>query len=153
MASHTSAPAHEETPHPIQTTRTATLINVLKLRAEAILSDTSIDAQSRAIIRYGLETNDPWLAQLVRHVDAGESIGEGFDFSQMLATNHDSSSKEDIEALAKMICGAGEQSAAALFVLMTTLANSANPKALARIAKHFAFAHCERQTQEHRGYF
>ena len=142
MASHTSAPAREETPYAIQTTRTATLINALKLRAEAILSDTSIDAQSRAIIRYGLETNDPWLAQLVRHVDAGESIVEGFDFSQMLATNHDSSSKEDIEALAKMICGAGEQSAAALFVLMATLANSANPKALARIAKHFALAHC-----------
>lgn len=26
------------------------------------------------MIRYGLETNDPWLAELVRGVDAGETV-------------------------------------------------------------------------------
>jgi len=33
------------------------------------------------LIRYGLETNDPWLAKLVRRVDAGETIIETIDFS------------------------------------------------------------------------
>ncbi|HXQ70245.1 MAG TPA: hypothetical protein VN844_07140 [Pyrinomonadaceae bacterium] len=44
-------------------------MNALKRRALAILNDESIDAQSRAIIRYGLETNDPWLAELVKRAD------------------------------------------------------------------------------------
>ena len=80
MASDTSATLHEQTPHAKKTTRT--IINVLRQRAEAILKDTSIDAESRAIIRYGLETNDPWLAELVSRVDAGENIAKSFDFSQ-----------------------------------------------------------------------
>ena len=41
-----------------------------------------------------------------------------------------------------MICQGGDQSAAALLVLMGTLANSANPRALANIAKHFALTRC-----------
>lgn len=73
MASHTSATAREETPHPT-TTRTNTIINALKRRAQAVLNDKSIDAQSRAVIRYALETNDPWLARIVRRADAGETI-------------------------------------------------------------------------------
>jgi hypothetical protein len=82
------------------------------------------------------------LAQLLNRVDAGESIIDSFDFSQTPEANRDSSSKEEIEALAEMICRAGDQSAAALFVLMGTLANSANPKVLANMAKHFAFTRC-----------
>jgi hypothetical protein len=46
------------------------------------LNDTSIDPQSRAIIRYALEINDPWLAELVRRAEAGESRLDKFDFSQ-----------------------------------------------------------------------
>jgi len=41
-----------------------------------------------------------------------------------------------------MICQAGDRSAAALFVLMGTLEHSADAKALANAAKHFAFTHC-----------
>lgn len=43
-------------------------------RAQAVIKDRSIDAQSRALIRYGLAINDPWLPELVRRVDAGEPI-------------------------------------------------------------------------------
>ena len=50
--------------------------NAVKRRAQAVIKDRSIDAQSRAIIRYGLETNDPWLSELVRRLDAGETIIE-----------------------------------------------------------------------------
>ena len=82
MASHSSATAREETPHVNQTTRTNTIVNALKRRAQAVLNDKSIDAQSRAIIRYALETNDPWLAKLVRRADAGESVIDTIDFSQ-----------------------------------------------------------------------
>ena len=73
MASHSSA-TREETPHILETSRTNTIINALKRRAQAVLHDKSIDAQSRAIIRYALETNDPWLAELVRRADAGEDV-------------------------------------------------------------------------------
>jgi hypothetical protein len=38
--------------------------------------------RTRAIIRYALETADPWLAELLRRVDAGESIIDTVDFSQ-----------------------------------------------------------------------
>ncbi len=48
--------------------------NALRRRAQAVIKDKSIDPQSRAVIRYGLETNDPLLAELVRRADAGETI-------------------------------------------------------------------------------
>jgi hypothetical protein len=50
------------------------MFNALKRRAQAVLNDKSIDPQSRAIIRYALEVNDPWLARLVRRADAGEAM-------------------------------------------------------------------------------
>jgi hypothetical protein len=49
-------------------------MNALTRRAQAVLNDTSIDPQSRAIIRYAMEMNDPWLARLVRRADAGATI-------------------------------------------------------------------------------
>ncbi len=65
MVTDTSATMREETPHANRTTRTKTIIDALTRRAQAVLNDTSIDPQSRAIIRYALETHDPWLARLV----------------------------------------------------------------------------------------
>ena len=74
MATHVSA-TMRETPHVNQTSPTNTIINALKRRAQSVLNDQSIDPQSRAIIRYALETNDPWLADLVRRADEGETVG------------------------------------------------------------------------------
>ena len=76
MAKDSSASTRQQTPHANQTTRTATIIDALKRRAQAVLNDRSIDAQSRAIIRYGLETNDPWLSELVRHDEPSENVVE-----------------------------------------------------------------------------
>jgi hypothetical protein len=73
MANNSSATVRE-TPHVNQPSRTNTIINALKRRAQSVLNDSSMDAQSRAIIRYALETNDPWLAELVRRADAGEAL-------------------------------------------------------------------------------
>ena len=72
MANHSSATVRE-TPHVNQTS--------LKRRAESVLNDRSIDPQSRAIIRYALEINDPWLPDLVRRAAAGERIIDSPDFS------------------------------------------------------------------------
>ena len=138
MASHSSATARLETPHVNQTTRTNTIVNALKRRAQAVLNDKSIDAQSRAIIRHGLETNDPWLAELVRRADAEEDV---FENVQSLETNEDDST-EKIAALAEIICRAGDETTAALFVLMGKLQNSTDPKVLANTAKHLAFTRC-----------
>jgi hypothetical protein len=84
-----SATQRRET-HVTKSTRTKTLnlnggskkiiSNAIKRRAQAIIEDRSIDAQSRAIIRYGLETNDPWLPELVRRIEAGEPIIETIVF-------------------------------------------------------------------------
>lgn len=57
--------------------------------------------------------------------------------------NEDDSNKERVEALAEIICRAGDESAAALLVLMGTLENSSDPKLLANTAKHFAFTRCD----------
>jgi hypothetical protein len=141
MATHTSATA-QETPHVTKPTRTNTIVNALKRRAQAVLNDQSIDPQTRAIIRYGLETNDPWLAELVRRADAGESIIGTIDFAQTPDADEDDSSEEKIEALAEIICRAGDESAAALLVLMGMLENSTHPKVLANTAKHLAFTRC-----------
>lgn len=144
MTCHSSAPAREETPHVNRTTRTATVIDALKRRAQAVLNDRSIDARSRAIIRYGLETNDPWLAELVRRADEGESIIDACDFSQTPEAGEDDSTEDKIEAWAEIICCGDEagMKSAALLVLMATLENARHPKALANTAKHVAFSHC-----------
>jgi hypothetical protein len=141
MASHSSATARVETPHGNQTTRTNTIISALKRRAQSVLNDQSIDAQTRAIIRYALETNDPWLAKLVRRADAGEDV---IDDLQSLETDEDAS-EEKIAALAEMICRAGDEpgtKSAALLVLMAVLEHATHPRALANTAKHLAFTRC-----------
>src|SRR5687767_2295290 len=145
MASHSSA-TREETPHMLETSRTNTIINALKRRAQAVLNDKSIDPQSRAIIRYALETHDPWLARLVRCVDAGEAVDDTFDFEETPETNNDDSGTNSVDytgdkivALTEMICRAGDEpetKSSALLVLMAAMENSAHPRALANAAKH-----------------
>jgi len=125
----------QHTPHVNQTTRTNTIVDALKRRAQAVLNDTSIDAQTRSIIRCALKTNDPWLAELVRRADAGEDV---FDNRPSPDTDED----EKIAALTEIICGAGDETTAALFVLMGKLQHSAQPKVLANTAKHLAFTRC-----------
>ena len=72
MASHSSA-SLRKTPH-VTKTSTTTINKALKLRAQAVINDKSIDAASRVVIRYALEIDDPWLPELVRSVDAGQPI-------------------------------------------------------------------------------
>src|SRR5687767_8296421 len=132
MANDSSATVRHEAPHTNRTTRTATIIDALKRRAQAVLNDTSIDPQSRTIIRYAMEMNDPWLAELVRRADAGETLFDTVDFSQIPDTTDHYSSNEKVEALAEMICQEGDEpetKSAALLVLMATIENS-------RIRKH-----------------
>jgi hypothetical protein len=136
MANYSSASVRE-TPHVNQTN---TIINAIKERAQAVLNDRSIDAQSRAIIRFALETNDPLLPELVRRADAGETLLDEAGYLTISSTD-----EEKIEALAELICRAGDEAgtkSAALFVLMSTLENASHPKALANLAKHFAFTRC-----------
>ena len=140
MDTHSSVSSHQETPH-IRATRTNTIVNALKRRAQAVLNDKSIDPQSRAIIRYALEINDPWLAELVRRADAGEEVGDNLQSAEA----DDDVSEEKIEALAEMICRAGDEPAtksAALLVLMAALEHATHPRALANTTKHLAFTRC-----------
>ena len=139
MADHSSA-TMRETPHVNQTSRTNTIINALKERAQAVLNDRSIDPQSRAIIRYALETNDPWLAELVRRADEGETVIDSAGCLKMSSNN-----EEKIAALAELICRPGDEAgtkSAALLVLMSTLENATHPKTLANLVQHFAFTRC-----------
>jgi len=141
MANHSSASVREHTPHVNRTTRTNTIINALNRRAQAVLNDKSIDPQSRAIIRYALEIDDPWLAELVRRAGAGEAIVDALVFEESRETKD----HEKIAALTEMICRAGDEpdiKSAALFVLMATIQHSAHPKALANAAKYGAFIRC-----------
>lgn len=135
----------EHTPQSNQPTRTHTIINALERRAQARLNDRSVDPQSRAILRYALEINDPWLARLVLRVDVGEPIGDSLDFEETSETNNDDASAGRIEALTELICRSGDEAgtkSAALLVLMATVENSSHPRALANTVKHLAFTHC-----------
>ena len=81
MVNHSSATVRE-TPHVNQTSRTNTIVNALKQRAQAVVNDRTVDPQSRAIIRYALEKNDPWLAELVRRdqdADRDDEPEDGLD--------------------------------------------------------------------------
>jgi hypothetical protein len=62
------------------------------------LKRTSIDPQSRAVIRYALETNDPWLAKLVRYADESESNIEPIEFSQRTSSGEADSNEGKVEA-------------------------------------------------------
>ena len=144
MTTHSSAIALEQTPHETETT-TITISDALRRRAQSVMNDRSIDPQWRAIVRYSFETNDPWLADLVRRADAGERIIDASDFSLAPKdSDEDDSGEEKLQALAEIICRAGDECAAALFVLMGTLENSTHPKLLSNVAKHFAFIVCSK---------
>ena len=92
-----------------------------------------------------MEINDPWLARIVRRVDAGKVIEDTFDFDETSETDNGDSDDGKIEALTDLICRAGDEpetKAAALVVLMATVERSKHPKALANTAKHCAYIRC-----------
>ena len=96
MANHSSASVRQ-TPHSNRISRTNTIMNALVRRAQAVLNDESIDPQSRAIIRYAMERNDPWLARLVRRADAGEAVVDGIDFEEPPDTYDDDCDEERLK--------------------------------------------------------
>ena len=135
-----SAKEREEAPHATTSTKNnkqqlnSGLSRALRRRAQFVINDRSIDPETRAIIRYGLEINDPALAELIRRVDADETIVEPIDFSETGVMIEDDSIDEKIEALTDMICRAGDEpgiKSAALLVLMATVTNK-YPRALYR---------------------
>ena len=129
MSNHSSA-----TPHTINSTNNQTVTDAVKRRAQSVINDESIDTASRTLIRYAVEINDPLLPELVRRVDAGETIIDNLNLPP--------TDEEKIQSLAEIICRAGNEPAAALLVLMATVENAPHPKALANTAKHFAFTRC-----------
>ena len=141
MTSHSSAPAHQETPHETETTIT-TVSDELKHRAESVINDKTIDLQWRTIIRYALEINDPSLTDFVQRAEAGENITATFESLGTLEANEDNSTLRKIEALTEIICRAGNEPTAALFILMETVESSARPKVFTSRAKHVAFSRC-----------
>jgi MoxR-like ATPase len=83
-------------PHTIKSINNHNISDALKRRAQSVINNKFIDAETRAIIRYGLETNDPWLGDLVRRAAAGETIIDSLSVPP--------TSEEKIEALAEIIC-------------------------------------------------
>jgi len=71
MARHSSASPREEKSHIIDAS--------LKRRARLLVTNSSIPRQTRSLIRYALEINDPDLGQVVRRVEAGETTIEHFE--------------------------------------------------------------------------
>lgn len=141
MTTHSSAIALNEAPHETETT-IITVGDATKRRAESLINDRTIDPQWRTIIRAALELKDPWLAELVSRAEAGENIVETFDSLRTPDSDQEDSTARKIEALAEIICRAGDEPTAALFILMETLESSTHPKVLASRAKHVAFSRC-----------
>ena len=141
MTTHSSATAHQDTPHETQTTN-ITVSDATKRRAESVINDKTIDSQWRTIIRFALELNDPFVGELISRAEAGENIVETFESLQTPVPIEDESILKKVEALAEIISRSGDQPTAALFILMETLENSTDPKVLTSRAKHVAFSHC-----------
>jgi hypothetical protein len=144
MLNDNSAQLREETPHSVTSTTNKPISDAIKRRAQSLIRDRTIDASERAIIRYALEISDPCLPELVRRADAGESFIDNISALEMEVDN-DNENEEKIEALAEVICRAGDEpeiKAAALLVLMATIENAPHAKVLANTAKHFALTRC-----------
>jgi hypothetical protein len=71
MVNDSSATVRLEKPH---------LDAAIKRRAQDLINTRSLDATTRAVLRYGLEIDDPVMPDLVHRVGAGERIidDEGF---------------------------------------------------------------------------
>jgi hypothetical protein len=64
MAKHGNASSHKQ--------ESRTLDANLKRRARNLATDSRVDPKTRSLIRYGLETKDQYLEQIVSRVEAGE---------------------------------------------------------------------------------
>ena len=141
MTTHTSATAHQQPPHETETT-IITVSDATKRRAETVINDRTIDPQWRTIIRAALELNDPWLAELITRAEADENIVDTFESLRTTDADKEDTTARKIEALAEIICRAGDEPTAALFILMETVESSARPKVFTSRAKHIAFSRC-----------
>ena len=65
MATYSSLTLRKEKSHTIDAS--------LKRRARLLITNSSIPAKTRALIRYALEIKDPDLVQLVQRVETGET--------------------------------------------------------------------------------
>jgi len=74
MAKDSSATLRSETPH---------FSAAIKRRAQDLINNKSIDTATRAVLRYAVEINDPFLSELVRRVAAGDRIIDDEGFLQL----------------------------------------------------------------------
>lgn len=81
------------------------------------------------------------VADLVGRAMAGKDIVDTFDSLQTPHADANNSTGK-IERLAKIICRSGNDSTAALFVLMGTIVDSVDVKHFANHVKHLAFNRC-----------
>lgn len=65
MTTHSSATSREAKSHIIDAS--------LKRRARLLLTNSSLPRQTRSLIQYALEINDPYLGQVVHRVETGET--------------------------------------------------------------------------------
>ena len=76
MARHSSATRRKEESHQNQESQrnpeSHSIDASLKRRARSLITNSSIPKQTRSLIQYALEINDPHLTQVVRRVEAGE---------------------------------------------------------------------------------
>jgi len=90
------------------------------------------------MIRYAMETNDPWLVRLVRQAGTEGTI----DLSEIPLGSEADSTEDKVKVLTDKICRGGEEPTAALLVLMATLENATHPKVLMHMAKQLTFTYC-----------
>src|SRR5262249_20655276 len=57
--------------------------DLIKERARALIDNEAIDAETRSILKYGLEINDPVLEELVCMVERGESLDGDWQATQL----------------------------------------------------------------------
>ena len=112
--------------------------------AALLTSIVDPDGVSSMEVEFYVPNEEHHLRSIVKYYQEATAPGPGISITRNAFTwpIEDELSEEKIEALAAMICQAGDESAAALLVLMGMLENSTHPKVLANVAKHSAFTRC-----------
>ena len=73
MAKHGSASSRKHESRTLNADPTRSLDAHLKRRARKLATDSRVDPQTRALIRYGLEIKDQDLEQIVNRIESGET--------------------------------------------------------------------------------
>jgi len=145
MANDSSATARE-TPHGNKNIRPNTkIVQMSQTKSTNILKRQIDRSAERAIIRYALEINDPWLASNLCPCRRAKRLSIRSTSRKRPRNEHNDSNEERIEVLTELICRAGDErkpKSGRLLVLRRQMKTRRHSKSTRERVKPPAFTRC-----------